>query len=308
MYLYSSYLTEKYGAKAYRVSIDAGFSCPNRNSREQGGCIYCDASGSRAPYLGDIEGVGEQLLRAVAFLRKRYKAEVFLLYFQAYTGTYAPPDRLRRLYDHCLGLVECRELIVSTRPDCLDEEKADLLASYKKDEFDVWVELGLQSAHEQTLLRIKRGHSVAQFEEAFRILRNRGIKIAVHVIFGLPGEGMKEILETVSFIAQLKPDGIKIHNLHVPYSSALFGELECGELTIPCEQRHRDYVIAALERLPEQTIIMRLLCDTPKARLAVPNHWYNKALFYADVKKTMEARGTWQGRLKSEVHSIAKLE
>ena len=179
---YGSYLTEKYGKRAYRVGVDAGFSCPNReNGRGGFGCAFCDEAGSRAAYIRNdngsypesdafkpcglpgyppgysAEAVRSQIDRGIAFLRRRYRAEVFLLYFQAYSGTYAPPEILKRIYDDALAAASFSELIVSTRPDCLDGEKADLLASYRRPDFDVWCETGLQTVHDKTLLAVRRG-------------------------------------------------------------------------------------------------------------------------------------------------------
>jgi radical SAM protein (TIGR01212 family) len=310
---YSSYLRKKYDQTVYRVAVDAGFSCPNRGpDRSSPGCLYCDEHGARAPYQGPAEtaqagseapspapGDGEDIRRQVeggiAFLKRRYGAEVFLLYFQAFSGTFAPVDRLKEIYDFTLGLAHFRELIVSTRPDCVDLKRADLLASYKSPDFDVWTELGLQSAHDATLRRINRGHTVADFTRAWKLLKKRGVKLAVHLIFGLPGEGMKEILETMRFVAGLEPEGVKIHNLHIPTGSPLYPDYLRGELSAPCADRHLDTVCRALELLPPDTVVMRLTCDTPAERLACPRHFPAKAAFYEQVGRELAARNIRQG-------------
>jgi len=310
---YSSYLREKYGQTVYRVAVDAGFSCPNRKpDRSAPGCLYCDEHGARAPYQGpsdtaqtgpaipppapgDREDIRRQVERGIAFLKQRYGAEIFLLYFQAFSGTFAPVDRLKEIYDFTLGLTSFRELIVSTRPDCVDRKRADLLASYLSPDFDVWTELGLQSAHDATLRRINRGHTVADFTRTWKLLKRRGVKLTVHLIFGLPGEGMREILETVRFVAGLEPEGVKIHNLHIPTGSPLYGDYLRGELSAPCADRHLDTVCRALELLPPGTVIMRLTCDTPAARLACPRHFPAKAAFYDRVIRELEARNSRQG-------------
>ncbi|MBN2627842.1 MAG: hypothetical protein JXA95_14330, partial [Spirochaetales bacterium] len=153
---YSSYLKEKYGKPAYRVGVDGGFTCPNRDrDRRGGGCTYCDPFGSRSAYVGDEDmGLEGQIHRSLAAMKQRYRAEIFMLYFQAYTSTYGQVEELRALYDRGLACHDFSELIVSTRPDCLDGEKADLLASYARPGFDVWAELGLQTVHGSTLERI----------------------------------------------------------------------------------------------------------------------------------------------------------
>lgn len=302
---YSAYLREKYGQPVYRVAVDAGFSCPNRGAdRSAPGCLYCDEHGARAPYQtpargfgaqGSREDIRRQVEHGIAFLKRRYKARAYLLYFQAFSGTFAPVDRLKALYDFTLNLAPFRELIVSTRPDCVDEARAGLLASYISPDFDVWTELGLQSSHDTTLRRIRRGHTAADFSRAYGLLRKLGVKLAVHLIFGLPGEGLKEILETVRFVAGLEPEGVKIHNLHIPAGSPLFREYLRGEVSAPCAARHLDAVCRALELLPPDTVIMRLTCDTPAARLACPRNFPAKADFYAQVGRELEARGIRQG-------------
>jgi radical SAM protein (TIGR01212 family) len=311
---YADYLRQKYGQTVYRVSVDAGFSCPNRGpDRSEPGCLYCDERGSRAPYLDYDETASGQsdeggraewrqdLRRQIdsgrRFLHNRYGAELYILYFQAFSGTYAPIDRLRTIYDFALKCAPFRELAVSTRPDCIDPAKAELLASYRREDFDVWVELGLQSGNEKSLRRINRGHTVEDFDRAFRICRSAGIKLAVHLIFGLPGEGFDEILRTIDYLIALKPEGVKIHNLHIPTGCPLYYEYLSGELSVPCADRHLEYTIAALERLPEDTVIMRLTCDTPEALLAAPRPFPVKSHFLSRLREEMNRRGTWQGRV-----------
>jgi radical SAM protein (TIGR01212 family) len=312
---YSNYLNQKYGESVHRVSVDAGFSCPNRGpDRTSPGCLYCDEHGSRAPYLGPIvesepavqeadvqsdwrQDLRNQIDQSRQFLRSRYGAQLYILYFQAFSGTYAPVARLRRIYDFALSLGRFQELVVSTRPDCIDQPKAELLASYRRGDFDVWVELGLQSANEQTLERINRGHTVRDFEQAYRICRNLDLKLTVHLIFGLPGEGLREIRRTIDYVAALRPEGVKIHNLHIPKGCPLYTEYLRGELTVPSDRRHLEYAIQALELLPPETVIMRLTCDTPKSLLAAPRHFAPKARFLSALRRELEARDTWQGRL-----------
>ncbi|MDC7125375.1 MAG: TIGR01212 family radical SAM protein [Spirochaetales bacterium] len=307
---YGTYLKQKYGAPAFRVGLDAGFSCPNRLSgRNSPGCCYCDAFGARAMYQrtkgADSDQVDEDLKadiqeqtdKAVRFLKKRYGAEYFLLYFQAFSSTYGTLQHLRNVYDYALSLQNYRELIISTRPDCIDEQKADLLLEYKERGYDVWVELGLQSAHDKTLERINRGHSVSDFEDAYNLLRKRGIKIAVHLIFGLPGEGSSEIVETCKYVAKLKPEGLKIHNLHIPYNSPLYKDFSAGKVSVPTVEEHLDYVITAIEHMPESTIIMRLTCDSQEDERAAPKNFLKKTEFYNLVRNEMKKRNSFQGRL-----------
>jgi len=311
---YSRYLKQRHGCSVYRVAVDAGFSCPNRTGgRAAAGCSYCDADGSRAPYLTrneprfpvgctgglqvDAGSLQRQVNESISFYRRTHGDGGYILFFQAYSNTNAQVEALRRVYDTGLALAPFLGLNVATRPDCLDEEKADLIASYKERGLEVWVELGLQSANDATLRRIGRGHTAADFERAFDILRQRQLKIAVHLIFGLPGEGSDEILGTMRRLARLRPDGVKIHNLHVPVGTVLASEYQKGELVVPSPRRHIEYVIAAIEHLPPETVIMRLTCDTPAQRLAAPRNFWSKEKFLSCLEQEMRARGARQGRL-----------
>lgn len=281
----------------YRVGVDGGFSCPNREGRLYGGCSYCDPYGSRSAYVGetdlDIEG---QIRRSLAAMKKRYGARKFMLYFQAYTSTYGPVGELKALYDRTLGLYDFSELIVSTRPDCLDREKADLLASYRDEGFDVWVELGLQTIHDGTLARINRGHDSGAFFRADRLLRERGVKRAVHLILGLPGEDRAMMRETAHRVNGVRPEGVKLHNLHIPVRSSLYGEYELGELALPGSRRHISYLADVLERLSPQTVIMRLTTDTPSPRNSTPGSFLNKSEVSRLTALILRERNSFQGR------------
>lgn len=320
---YSRYLKEKYGERVYRISVDAGFTCPHRRSDGSGGCTFCDERGSRAVYQeeafgeekirikrgGDalperLELIRLQIERGRAFLSKRYGTEKFILYFQAFTNTFAPPEVLDEIYRYALSLEPFRELIVSTRPDCVGPVHADLLASYKRDQFDVWVELGLQSYNDVTLERVNRGHLSSVFTRAYNLLKERGLKISVHLIFGLPGEGKREIIQTVDKVALLRPDGIKIHNLDIARGSELEEEYRRGELNVPSDKRHLEYVMEALERLPEETVVQRVTCDTREDMRAAPLQFMDKNRFYSSLDKEMRRRGKRQGRLFQKENSL----
>jgi uncharacterized protein len=309
---YSRYLRERHGCKVYRVAVDAGFGCPNRaGGRSGGGCSFCSPAGSRAPYLGlsandspagcaEIGGgLGRQVDSTISFLKRRYSADAFILYFQPYSNTNASAEELKRAYDAGLALAPFRGLNVATRPDCIDAEKARLLSSYREKGLEVWVELGLQTIHDDTLRRIGRGHTAGDFRRAYRLLKENGLNVAVHLIFGLPGEGFSHIVETAEEVARLGLDGVKIHNLHIPRGTRLETELLTGEVTVPSPERHLEYCVAAIERLPPRTVIMRLVCDTPRRELAAPRTFWRKEAFTSRLAAEMRARGSFQGRLFS---------
>lgn len=295
---YSDWLRARYGARTARVPVDGGFSCPNRRPDGSGGCTFCDTAGSRSPLLGSARRIEEQVDRAAAFQRARYGAEVLLLYFQAFSATYAPAARLRELYDAALARAAYRGLIVATRPDCLDPEKAGLLASYRDRGLDVWVELGLQSSNDATLARIRRGHGAADFTAARELLRDLGIPVSAHVVFGLPGETEADMLGTVRFLANLRVEGIKIHDLHIPWGCELYGEVLEGELALLSPRRHLDLCVRSLEILPPETVIQRLTTDTPQDRRALPRRGIEKAAFLRNLDAELARRDTWQGRLR----------
>ena len=297
-YSYSEYLQKKYGTKVYRIAVDGGFSCPNRGcGRAGGGCIYCSEQGSRASYLDKAKAIEEQIKRGIAFTKRRYKAEQFLLYFQAYSNTFDTVENLKKTYDAALALHPFRELIVATRPDCIDPAKADLLASYIRKDFDVWVELGLQSARDATLVRIHRGHTAAQYKEAFDILHDRGIKVATHLILGLPGESQSDMLASVDFVNALHPEAVKLHDLNITYNTELYDEYLKGEVTAPSRELYMEYLISVIEHLCSDIILMRLTCDTYEVDRAAPRRCMAKGNIYAQLHKELTARHTWQGRL-----------
>ncbi|MGC9311461.1 MAG: TIGR01212 family radical SAM protein [Sediminispirochaetaceae bacterium] len=315
-YRYSRYLKEKYGRPVYRISVDAGFTCPHRHPDGSGGCSFCDELGSRAAYQEEIvdgsrivvrrgqpvdderlELIRLQIERGRGFLTRRYGAADFILYFQAFTNTFAPVEELKKIYDFALQQAPFRELIVSTRPDCVDGGVAALLSSYQGPGFDVWTELGLQSAHDVTLRRVRRGHTVRQFEQAFQLLRDAGLKITVHLIFGLPGESRGEIMETVDFTAALRPDAVKIHNINVAAGTLLEQEYLAGEYTVPSDVRHLEYVVEALRRLPPSTVIQRVTCDTDESRRSAPLSFMPKSRFYQELDSRMRGLGVRQGDL-----------
>jgi len=312
---YSAYLRRRHGCRVYRVAVDAGFSCPNRrDGRASSGCSYCHADGSRAPYLdtrgpgvpgctdpgagpGSKESLQSQVRRGIEFLSRRYGAEGFILFFQAYSNTNAPVAQLARIYETGLSLAPFLGLNVATRPDCMDGEKADLLASYLDRGLEVWVELGLQTANDETLRRIRRGHTSAAFASTLRMLKDRGLKVAAHLIFGLPGEGWSDIMGTAEFAASLGVDGVKIHNLLIPRGTLLARQHLMGEVTAPAAARYLEYTLAAIERLPPDAVIMRVTCDALPADTVSPRFFWAKQEFTARLESEMRARGARQGRL-----------
>lgn len=322
---YRSFLEETYGKKVYRIGVDGGFSCPNRDKEGRGGCIYCDGTGSKAAYQrreeSDLAGtrfnekaserlllsslslkerecaIRDQIARGKEFVMRRYGAEAFGLYFQAWTNTYAPVEELRDLYGDALSTGTYVEFIVSTRPDEIDGQKADMLASFQNKDRKVWVELGLQSANDRTLSAINRGHDVACWQRACRLLHQKGLSVCVHVIFGLPGEGRDDYLHTAQVIARAGVEAVKIHNLDICGGTALLDRFLDGEISVPSAERHLESVVLFLRHIPSTVVVERLLCETPSHRLASPVSFGNKNRFLSQLEEMMEAQGVAQGDL-----------
>lgn len=254
MLSYNDYLKKRYGCKVYRVALDAGFSCPNIAG---GGCIYCNSNGSRASYIDPTLTIKEQLKARIKYLRERKDARKFIAYFQAHTNTYAPVEKLKAAYDQVLGLDDIVGISVGTRPDAIDREKLKLIASYKG-RYEVWLEYGLQSAHDKTLKLINRGHTFEDFSNAVKLTRGFDIPICVHVILGLPGETRLDVIGTAKKLAELKIDGIKIHPLHVLKGSYLEKLYKKGELKLLSQDEYADLVREFLININQDIIIHRL--------------------------------------------------
>lgn len=293
----NSYLQNSFGCRVHKVSIDAGLTCPNRDGTlSTRGCIYCNSKGSGTGAHANALTVKQQLERGKKFLAKRYKAKKYIAYFQSFTNTYAPLDQLKRLYQEALDEPDVVGLSIGTRPDCIDEPVLDLLERYSRD-FMIWIEYGLQSANDNTLSLINRGHDFTCFQKAVAATRNRGIKIGVHVILGLPGEDREDIRRTAAKIACLGLDGIKLHLLYVVKGTALEklyigGHYHCLE-----QQEYADLICDFLERLPRRMVIQRLTGDPHPEELVAPAWSLQKNETLALIRNKMEIRNTWQGRV-----------
>jgi radical SAM protein (TIGR01212 family) len=212
---FNTYLRERFGCRVQKITIDAGFSCPNRDGTLSfDGCIYCDGKGSGTGAARRAESIKEQIQKAKVRLAGRYKAEKFIAYFQAFTNTYAPCDILRKRYDEALVDSDIVGLAIGTRPDCVDAARLNLIQEHTAKHM-VWLEYGLQSIHNRTLEKINRGHTFEDFVQAVRMTQDRNILICAHVILGLPGESRKDVLDTATALAGLGINGIKIHSLYI---------------------------------------------------------------------------------------------
>jgi len=293
----NSYLKDIFGCRVQKISIDAGLTCPNRDGTlSTRGCIYCNCSGSGTGAFATGITVKQQLAQGKKFLAKRYKAKKFIAYFQSFTNTYAPLDQLETLYQEALDDPDVVGLSIGTRPDCISEPILNLLEGYARD-FMIWIEYGLQSANNRTLALINRGHDFACFKNAVTATRNRGINICAHVILGLPDETREDMLETAGAIAGMEIDGIKLHLLYVVKGTELEKLYLKGRYRCLEQQEYADRVCDFLERLPAGIIIQRLTGDPHPEALVAPSWSLKKMDTLALIRKKLETRNTWQGRL-----------
>ncbi len=293
--LYSTHLKRKFGGRVHKISVDAGFGCPNRRGgRDAQGCIFCDPGGSGAVGIEREEPIAVQIERAKELMRRKYRAKWFIAYFQPFSNTFAPVPRLRACYDQALAVADVVGLAVGTRPDCLPEPVLDLLAEYHRQTY-FWLEIGLQSIHDRTLDFLNRGHDYACFHAAYQRAKERDLRICAHVIIGLPGESRDDILATADEIARLKVDGVKLHLLHVLAGTPL-GELyKQGRIAMLDMQEYVELVVDFIERLPPETLIQRLTGDGPRDILLAPIWSMNKWEVLNAIDAELERRGTCQG-------------
>jgi len=286
----SAYLKGKFGEKVKKICIDGGFTCPNRDGTcGTGGCIFCGERGA-GEHIDAALSIRAQVERELM----REKAQKYIAYFQNFTNTYADVDTLKNRYDDALISDKICALAIGTRPDCIDEDIAALLASYAK-RLDVWVELGLQTANDATAKIINRGYTASRFTEAMNILKKYGIPTVVHLIVGLPGETHEEIAKTVEFIVKNKLFGIKIHSLYVMEGTCLADMHKRGEYTPPDEDFYVNEVKYILTHIPPETVIHRLTGDCPDGALIAPLWSKDKNRIIERIRKEMEAEGLYQG-------------
>ena len=291
---FSAYLKNRFGAKVYKITIDAGFSCPNRDGTiSKGGCIFCDDSGSFSQAHSNLLSIEEQVEQGIKTLSQRFKAEKFMSYFQAYTNTYKPVNELEKIYKASLNHKDIVGISIGTRPDSVDDEKLNLISDISKDYY-TWLEYGLQSSHNKTLLKINRGHDYECFLRAYEKTKEKGINVCVHVIFGL-WESRDEILQTAQRLAQLKIDGIKIHMLCALQGTKLAQMYENKEIDFMSEDEYVSLVCDFLELLPQTTTIHRLAGNGFRKTLIAPRWLGAKLDCLNKIDREFLKRNTFQG-------------
>ncbi|HJX31324.1 MAG TPA: TIGR01212 family radical SAM protein [Thermodesulfobacteriota bacterium] len=295
-YSFNQFLKERFGERVQKVTLDAGFGCPNRDgTKGWGGCIYCDKFGSGNGAKEKYPDIRSQALAGMDHMKKRYQVNKFIPYFQSFSNTYAPVTRLRCLYEEVIHLPHVVGMAVGTRPDCLTKAALELLAGYVSQKM-VWLELGLQSVHDATLRLINRGHTYQEFLEGYQLARKYPFLICLHVIIGLPEENREHVLDTAREVARIKPDGIKIHSLYINRDTALEKMYREKKIT-PLEQKEFvELTCDFLEILPPFVVIQRLTGDPDPKELVAPEWTLRKNETLQLIHQELERRDSRQGK------------
>lgn len=300
---YKEYLIKKYGKALYSIPIDLGLGCPNRQSDGSGGCTFCPENGARAVQSLDAKNVREQIKTGIDFAKLRYKAEKFMLYIQAYTGTFTSVINQKKLYSDILKEYCFEAISIGTRPDCLGKKTLKYLSELNE-QIDVHIDLGVQTLNDKTLKKINRGHDSICSINAIKQLKKHGIKVFAHIIVGLEGESRKDWENTVKKLVSLKVDGIKIHNLHIIKNTLLQKEYEREPFKIFNEYEYANEVINLLRFIPKTIPIIRINTDTLQDDLIAPLWSMQKGQFNEYLIESMLYRDISQGDMLENITSF----
>ena len=291
------YQRKRYGERVQKVTVDAGFTCPNRDGTiARGGCIYCNNESFNPGYNSAAKSIRQQIEEGISFLKRRYRqVRKFIVYFQPYSNTYAPLETLKKYYEEALSHPEVIGLTIGTRPDCVDEAKIAYLESLAKT-YDITIEYGLESISDETLKKINRGHDVQSYLDALELTRDRGIKICTHMIFGFPWESKELWLQTADWLSDKSFDFLKIHQLHVVVDTALERMYKKNPFPLMGPEAYIDLIIQFLERLNPRIIIQRLFGEAPPRTLVAPHWGVRNTQLMQMLEKEMQRRDTWQGK------------
>ncbi|MBL6988350.1 MAG: TIGR01212 family radical SAM protein [Bacteriovoracaceae bacterium] len=294
---YSQYLKNKYGARIQKITVHGGFSCPNRDGTVGvGGCTYCNNKTFAAPdYIADYT-ILEQVNHGIKVSKLRYKADQYIVYFQAYSNTYAPLAKLKVLFSEALSHPQVVGLSIGTRPDCIDFEKIKYLLELAQ-HHDITVEYGLESMSNETLNKINRGHTFESFESAVNLTSFGKIKICTHLIIGFPWETKAQILQTAQVINKLPIDFLKIHQLHIVKDTVMGREYEQNPFKMQSMDEYMDVLIDFLELLDPKIVIQRMYGESPKEYLLSQPWGVSMSEFLKILIDKMHSKGAYQGRL-----------
>ena len=296
---YGSWLTAQLGVKAQKISLNAGFTCPNRDGRVgTGGCTYCNNQTFNPDYCAPTKSITQQLEEGKAFFSRKYPEMKYLAYFQAYTNTYDSLENLKAKYEEALRVPGVVGLVIGTRPDCMPDSLLDYLEELHCRSF-LLVEYGVESIYDKTLLRIHRGHTHAQTVDAIRRTAERGIPVGAHIILGLPGESREEMLEEADALSRIPLTMLKLHQLQLIKDTQMAAEYAASpeDFHLFTADEYVDLVIDFLERLRPDFVLERFVSQSPASLLARPGWGLKNHEFVAKVKRLLQERDTWQGRL-----------
>jgi radical SAM protein (TIGR01212 family) len=300
-YSYSHYLKKKYGQRIQKVTVDAGFTCPNRDGTvAHGGCIYCNNESFNPGYNSADKSITQQISEGIEFLTRRYGVDKYFVYFQPYSNTYAPLDHLKRVYEEALSHPGVIGLTIGTRPDCIDESKLDYLQSLAQTT-DITIEYGLESIYHSTLKRINRGHDFQSYLDAIQMSVNRNIKICTHIILGFPWENITQWMNEADVLSEIPFDFLKLHQLHIVKNTTMAREHQKNPYQLFSMDEYTQTVISFLERLNPRIIIQRLCGEAPKHVLIAPRWGKRSPEVIQYIEQQFSVRKTWQGRLYQKV-------
>ena len=294
---FSPYLKNKFGCRVYKISLDAGLSCPNRDGTlSTQGCVFCDPSGGSGRKPGSRpESLSRQISSGIQGLRKKYKADKFIAYFQTFTNTYGPLEKLQELYQEAVRHPDVIGLSIATRPDCLNKDILDVIEGYSENYF-TWIELGIQSVHKKSLDYMNRGHGLSETKHALLTLKNRRINVCAHFILGLPGESLEDMAETARVISELGIQAAKLHMLYVARNSQLEKEYRKGKVPLLTKGQYVRAVVHFLEHLSPDVVIQRLVSEAHTDLLIAPEWLKNKSEVIREIEKELKDKDTWQGK------------
>lgn len=296
-YALSDYLKETFGEKLYKLSLNAGLSCPNRDGTlDTRGCIFCSEGGSGEFASSPFLSITKQIEQAKLLIEKKYPKGHYIAYFQAYTNTYAPVSYLEKIFTEAISHPDIKVLSIATRPDCLSLEILDLLEKLNKQK-PIWIELGLQTIHPKTAAFIRRGYDLPVFETSVLRLHSLQIPVIVHVILGLPKETLDDMLKTINYLSNLNIQGIKLQLLHILKNTDLANYYEKNFFSVFTLEEYIDVVISCLEHLSPEIVIHRLTGDGPKDLLIAPTWSLQKRHVLNILHQEMKVRKTYQGRM-----------
>ncbi len=295
-YSLDAMLRQRFGEKIYKITLNGGMTCPNRDGAlGKNGCIFCSAGGSGDFAANASQPIPAQIDGQIRAIREKRPVRRFIAYFQAYTNTYAPVEYLEKIFSQAIHHPDVAGLSIGTRPDCLPPDVLDLLARLNAQK-PVWVELGLQTIHETTARYIRRGYGLECFSQAAADLRSRGLEVIVHAILGLPGESKEDMLATIRYLNRQDIQGVKLQLLHILEGTDLAADYRAGKFQALSLEEYLDLVISCLECLSPKIVVHRITGDGPKALLIAPLWSSRKREVLNALHHKMKVLNTWQGR------------